>query len=85
MIPKDIAELAKPLSPLQLDLATVVARLRQIESEGGPVGFGTELAGVLWERVITCDLPRLTGHLSPAAVMLLERAEETSSSPRRPR
>ena len=46
---------------LQLDLATVVARLEQIRDEADG-DFG-ELP-IISERLLTCDLPRLRAHLN---------------------
>jgi hypothetical protein len=63
-------------SGLQLDLVTVVARLRQIKADGGCGFYGEPLALLLWDRVMTCDLPRLEGHLTEASLAFLERAEE---------
>lgn len=52
--------MATPLGPgLQLDLLTVVLRLEQIER-------GDEW---LLDRVLTCDLPRLRGHLTEQALV----------------
>ena len=60
---------------LQLDLVSVVARLRQIRDEGGIPG--SSLAEFLWDRVMTCDLPRLENHLTPATVAWMKRQEES--------
>ena len=40
-----------------LDVGTVVARLEQIDREGAPTHW-------LWDRVMTCDVPRLRQSLS---------------------
>lgn len=45
---------------LQLDLATLLVRLAQIAED--PDGT---LAPLLLDRVLTCDLPRLRGYLTP--------------------
>jgi hypothetical protein len=55
------------LDPLQLDLATIVARLEQVKDEGG----FEQANPIVVDRIITCDLPRLRWHLSPLAMMLL--------------
>lgn len=55
------------MDALQLDLATVVARLQQVQDEGG---WDTANAMVA-ERILTCDLPRLREHLTPEALALL--------------
>lgn len=50
-----------PTAPagLQLDLLTLVARLEQIRDEGG-----WEANGVVADRLLTCDLPRMRAHLT---------------------
>lgn len=53
---------------LQLDLATLVARLEQIREEGYDNGHW------LVDRVITCDLPRLERHLSGEARQAIDDA-----------
>lgn len=60
------------LDPLQLDLATVVARLTQIQRAGG--FDASSLVAEVAERVLTCDLPRLRDHLSAEARTLVEEA-----------
>lgn len=52
---------------LQLDLACIVARLQQVIDEGG---FATANPIVV-ERILTCDLPRLKGHLTAESTELL--------------
>lgn len=47
------------LSGLQLDLLTVILRLRQIQSER------EDGLWLLWDRILPCDLPRLESHLTP--------------------
>ncbi|MFL6112311.1 MAG: hypothetical protein ACJ786_13290 [Catenulispora sp.] len=47
-------------SQLELDLATVVARLQQLRDE-----HGEDMQAFLVHRLTTSDLPRLRGHLSP--------------------
>jgi len=61
-------EPGRGLSALQLDLATVILRLRQIRREGG--------SEFLWDRVITGDLPRLESHLCPDTVELMLESPE---------
>jgi len=48
----------KPPTGLQLDLLTVITRLEQIQLER------EDGLWLLWDRVLTCDLPRLRGHLT---------------------
>ena len=62
---------------LQLDLLSVVARLRQIREDDGSGMYGSDLTTLLWERVMTCDLPRLESHLTPETVAWMERQEES--------
>jgi hypothetical protein len=52
---------------LQLDLATLVARLEQVEAEGGFESADS----VVVDRILTCDLPRLREHLTPEALALI--------------
>lgn len=61
------------MSPLQLDLATVVGRLAQVRDE---YGGDFAAAGIIAERLITCDLPRLEGHLDSDAQALLAEPED---------
>jgi len=42
---------------LDLDIATLLIRLQQIDDEKRPEHF-------LWDRVMTCDVPRLMRQLS---------------------
>jgi len=46
------------ISRLELDLATLLLRLQQIQVEHKPENF-------IWNRIFTCDVPRLTAYLSP--------------------
>ena len=46
-------------SGLQLDLLTVIVRLEQIQEQG------PEPEHFVWDRVVTCDIPRLRGYLTP--------------------
>jgi hypothetical protein len=62
------------LDGLELDLASAVARLRQLRDEGWDAGL-LELnpfGALLLERVLTCDLPRLEQHITPRAAALLD-------------
>jgi hypothetical protein len=52
---------------LQLDLATIVGRLEQLESEG----IHERVDSVVLDRILTCDLPRLREHLTEEAAALL--------------
>ena len=57
------AEHAGDMIPVRLiDLVSAVTRMRQVQAEG------LEAAGVVHERIFTCDLPRLEGYL-PAEAM----------------
>lgn len=62
------------LSPLQLDLACTVARLEQLRDM--PY---FDCGHWLWERVTSCDIPRLRGHLGPQAAELLDRLNECAA------
>lgn len=55
------------MDALQLDLATLVARLEQVEAEGGFESTDS----VVVDRILTCDLPRLREHLAPEALALI--------------
>lgn len=57
------------LTEYEVDLACLLARLRQIGREGYANGHW------LLDRVITCDLPRMMRHASPAVVQAIEEAE----------
>lgn len=46
------AHIARSQQQLALDVATVIARLVQIDREQRPEHF-------VWDRVMTCDVPRL--------------------------
>jgi len=61
---------------LQLDLLSIVARLRQIREDDGSGFYGSDLTTLLWNRIMTCDLPRLESHLTPETVAWMERQEE---------
>lgn len=52
---------------LQLDLATIVARLEQVQAEGG----WDKACPIVLDRILTCDLPRLREHLTEEAAALL--------------
>jgi hypothetical protein len=54
--------MARPPEGLQLDLLTVCQRLRQIQEER------EDGLWLLWDRILTCDLPRLESHLTPETV-----------------
>lgn len=62
-----------PGTALDLDLLTVIARIEQVNREGA----GTA-GGIVWERILTCDVPRLRGHIDPDA---LEWADRTPWGP----
>ena len=52
---------------LQLDLATIVGRLEQVQAEGG----WEHACPIVLDRILTCDLPRLREHLTPEAAALI--------------
>jgi len=52
---------------LQLDLLTVIVRLEQLRDEEAPNGLP-----FIAERIISCDLPRLRGHLTPETLAWAE-------------
>jgi hypothetical protein len=54
-----------------IDLMSVIARLRQADSEGR-----IEHDASAAERLITCDLPRLTAYLPADAVAILDAAPD---------
>lgn len=56
---------------LELDVATVVVRLEQIAARRARFGDEDGLAALVWDRVVTCDLPRLREHLSPRVLKLM--------------
>lgn len=66
------------MTPLQVDLATAVARLRQIRGDGYDNGHW------LLDRVITCDLPRLERHLSAEARAAVDVASPARAGRRGP-
>lgn len=60
------------MDALQLDLATLVARLEQVEAEGG----WEHADAIVKDRILTCDLPRLREHLTPEAAALIAEPPE---------
>lgn len=66
-----------PISRLQFDLATAVARMAQAH-ELGPDSPG---GGHLVDRLLECDLPRLRGHLDAAGRALLAAADDDGPLP----
>ncbi|WP_433235443.1 hypothetical protein ACQPYK_25350 [Streptosporangium sp. CA-135522] len=56
------------MTDLELDLATVVARLEQVQAAGG----WSAADPVVVERVLSCDLPRLRGHLSAEVLAFVD-------------
>ncbi len=56
------------MDDLQLDLGCIVARLIQVQNEGG----FSQANPVVVDRILTCDLPRLQGHLSAEARALVD-------------
>lgn len=61
------------MDQLQLDLATVVARLEQMADL--PWFDGSHW---LFRRIIDCDLPRLRSHLNADATELANRIKENA-------
>ena len=59
---------------IALDVATVVARIEQIDREQRPEHW-------LWDRVITCDVPRLRAHLTPAMCAELDQLAPATTPP----
>lgn len=69
------AEHGSDMIPVKLiDLACVVARMRQASAEEG---FAA--GGIVHERIFTCDLPRLESYLPERA--LQEISDEEPSRP----
>ncbi|MGW4406533.1 hypothetical protein ACWEJ6_21065 [Nonomuraea sp. NPDC004702] len=56
------------MDALQVDLATLVGRLEQVQDEGG----WENACPIVLDRILTCDLPRLREHLSVEAAALLD-------------
>src|SRR5688500_16917760 len=56
------------MDALQLDLATIVARLEQVQEAGG----FEHACPIVVDRILTCDLPRLREHLTEEAAALIE-------------
>ncbi len=52
-----------PGTQLDLDLLAVCARLRQVQIEGVDT-----CGGIIFDRLFTCDLPRLLRHVSTEAL-----------------
>lgn len=50
---------------IELDMVTMLLRIMQIQREGPP-------ASLVWERIITCDIPRLSTYLPPELLQLIE-------------
>lgn len=55
------------ISDLDIDLLTAIVRIEQIEREGVET-----CGGVIVDRLISCDAPRLRRHVSRAALDWLE-------------
>lgn len=72
--------------PMQLDLGTLIARLEQIKEELDARDKEYREGHWLWDRVITCDLPRLQKYLTVAmrqdrdAVQRLRKAMSNADS-----
>lgn len=61
--------------PMQLDLGTLIARLEQIKEELDARDKEYREGHWLWDRVITCDLPRLQKYLTVAMRQDIEKAK----------
>lgn len=72
-------EAGGPGRALALDLATALARLQQLD---GLVSAekSDALAVLLWDRVISCDVPRLLGHLEQLDPQMYARLDELRRS-----
>lgn len=55
------------ITGLQLDLLTAIRRLEQLQDLADRGQAGSLGVEILWDRVITCDVPRLRTHLSAEA------------------
>ncbi|MFB4280834.1 hypothetical protein ACBJ59_36480 [Nonomuraea sp. MTCD27] len=55
------------MDALQLDLATIVGRLQQVQDEGG----WEHADSIVLDRILTCDLPRLREHLTAESAALV--------------
>lgn len=64
------------ISRLQLDLATVVARLEDLASDQEWAASDPRV-----RRVLTCDLARLRSHLTPRALALVRHWREHRREP----
>lgn len=51
---------------IELDIASVILRIEQVEAETPPDSF-------IWHRILTCDVPRLRGYLSPETLEKMDR------------
>lgn len=60
-----------PGDDLQLDLLTVVARIRQLNEE-----MWWDNDHLIWRRIVECDLPRLESHLHPDVKRWMKRMDE---------
>lgn len=69
----------KPPRGLQLDLATAVLRLEQLRRGGLADGHVSDV--VVLDRLLTCDLRRLAGHLTPETLIWIEAAGMTAALP----
>lgn len=58
---------------LQLDLATACVRMEQVRQEGWLN------SDVVADRILTCDLPRLRGYLSPATLEWMDAVADDHS------
>lgn len=58
---KKMHDILKAMDQKDLDLVTLILRLRQVDKEDRP-------EGIIWDRVITCDIPRMLKYLDPKTV-----------------
>lgn len=64
---------------LALDIATILARVLQMHREGVD-DLLTGAHAAVWDRIITCDVPRLRAHitaLDPTVDLMLDEAIDT--------
>ena len=67
---RELPGLPDDVSELELDLLCALARLEQIRREGVDT-----CGGLILDRLLECDVPRLRRHLRPAAIAWAEELE----------
>lgn len=69
-LPVEARPVRAPLPrPDQLDVASAVLRIEQLAREGFDAG-----GGVIWDRLVTCDVPRLRAMLGPDVLGQMDEA-----------